>query len=381
MWEALVPTGPGPANAITDVCGLEVGHHHRIGDGWATGTTVVLAREGAVGGVHIGGGAPGTRETDLLAPTAMVERVHAICLTGGSAYGLAAADGVMTWLATHGIGLSVGAEPYEIVPIVPAAVLFDLKQGTWGNRPDASFGVAACAAARGGPVAQGSVGAGAGATAGPLKGGVGTASSALEGGFTVGALVVLNARGHAVDPATGVPHGVSAAHAGELAHWQPPAASDVAAAAEQLATTAKMPRLNTTLAVVATDAVLTKTECTVLARVAQDGVARAVRPAHTLFDGDCVFALATCRRPLELQSTDAYASGPSRAALVNDLASAGADAVGRAIVHAILAATSVGQSPAYRDLFPTSVVTASSPSLPPPTPLSPTPPPPVGGTP
>ncbi len=203
-------------------------------------------------------------------------------------------------------------------------------------------------------MAQGCVGAGAGATAGPLKGGIGTASSTLEGGFTVGALVVLNARGHAVDPATGIPHGVDAAHAGELDGWTRPSATDVAAAAPRMAATAKMSRLNTTLAVVATDAILTKAECTVLAKVAQDGVARAVRPAHTLFDGDCVFALATGRQALELQSTDAYAAGPSRAALVNDLASAGADAVGRAIVHAVLAATSVGRSAAYRDLFPTS---------------------------
>jgi L-aminopeptidase/D-esterase-like protein len=360
MWEALVPIGPGPANAITDVCGLEVGHHHRLGDGWATGTTVVLARQGAVGGVDIGGGAPGTRETDLLAPGAMVEKVHAICFTGGSAYGLAAADGVMHWLAEHGIGLSVGDQPHELVPIVPAAVLFDLKLGDWGNRPDASFGAAACEAATGGAVAEGCVGAGTGATAGPLKGGVGTASFALEGGFTVGALVVLNARGHAVDPATGVPYAIDAAQPIELATWRRPSDADVAAASERLRKSAKMPRLNTTLVVVATDAILTKAECGVLAGVAHDGVARGVRPAHTLFDGDCVFALATGQRALELQSTDAYAAGPSRAALVNDLAAAGAEAVGRAIVRAVLAATTVGSSPAYRDLFPSSVVPGGS---------------------
>jgi len=361
MWEALVPLGAGPANAITDVCGLEVGHHQRLGDGWATGTTVVLARQGAVGGVDIGGGAPGTRETDLLAPGAMVERVHAICFTGGSAYGLAAADGVMHWLADHGIGLPVGDQPHELVPIVPAAVLFDLKLGEWGNRPDAGFGAAACEAAAGGAVAEGCVGAGTGATAGPLKGGVGTASSVLEGGFTVGALVVLNARGHAVDPATGVPFAIARALPSERAGWQPPSAIDVAAAAERMNKSAKMPRLNTTLVVVATDALLTKAECGVLAGVAHDGVARGVRPAHTLFDGDCVFALATGHRPLELESTDAYAAGPSRAALVNDLASAGADAVERAIVHAVLSATTVGTSPAYRDLFPSSVVPGGSP--------------------
>jgi putative pantetheine hydrolase len=146
----------------------------------------------------------------------------------------------------------------------------------------------------------------------------------------------------------------------EFASWHPPAASDVEAARKRLPASGKMPRLNTTLAIVATDAVLTKAECTVLAGVAQDGAARAVRPTHTLFDGDIVFALATGARPLELDRTDAYASGPSRAALVNDLAAAAADAVTRAVVHAVLAATTVGSSPAYRDLFPTSFVRNSS---------------------
>jgi L-aminopeptidase/D-esterase-like protein len=356
MWEALVPVGPGPANAITDVAGVEVGHHHRLGEGWATGTTVVLTKDGATGGVDVGGGAPGTRETDLLDPMAMVERVHAVCLTGGSAYGLAAADGVMRWLAERGCGLPVGEEPHEVVPIVPAAVLFDLKHGEWGNRPDAFFGYAACDAAATGPVAEGTVGAGTGATAGPLKGGIGTASVTLEGGFTVGALVALNARGHAVDPATGVPHGVTWGLGEEFAEWQPPDPADVAAAAHLLLRTAKMPRLNTTLVVVATDAALTKAECTVLAGVAQDGVARAIVPTHTLFDGDIVFALATGARALALDTTDSYASGPSRAALVNDLAAAGANTVARAVVHAVLAATTVGDSVSYRDLFPTSFV-------------------------
>jgi L-aminopeptidase/D-esterase-like protein len=338
------------------VPGVLVGHYQRLSEGWATGTTVVVTPGGAVGGVDIGGGAPGTRETDLLAPSAMVERVHAVCLTGGSAYGLAAADGVMCWLAEHAIGLPVGDEPHEVVPIVPAAVLFDLKQNAWGHRPDASFGYAACAATSEGPVAEGSVGAGTGATAGPVKGGIGTASVVLEGGFTVGALVALNARGHAVDPATGVPFGIGFGLGDEFAAWTAPAASDVEAAREQLLATAKMAKLNTTLVIVATDAALTKAECTVLAGVAQDGVARAVRPTHTLFDGDLVFSLATGGRVLELESTDAYAAGPSRAALVNDLAAAGADTVTRAVVHAVLAATTVTNSASYRDLFPTSFV-------------------------
>jgi L-aminopeptidase/D-esterase-like protein len=355
-----VPIGPGPCNAITDVAGVRVGHHQRLGDGWATGTTVVLTADGAIGGVDIGGGAPGTRETDLLAPTAMVERVHAVCFSGGSAYGLAAADGVMRWLSERSLGLSVGDEPHHVVPIVPAAVLFDVKMGEWGCRPDASFGYAAADAATDRGVAQGSVGAGTGATAGPLKGGIGTASVVLDGGFTVGALVALNARGHAVNPATGIPYGIDIGFPDEFAPWHPPDRTDVDAAQDRLAATAKMPRLNTTLVVVAADAALTKAECTVMASVAQDGVARAVRPTHTLFDGDLVFALSTGRRALELDTTDAYAAGPSRAALVNDLAAAGADATARAVVHAVLAATTVASSVAYRDLFPTSFVRNSA---------------------
>ena len=358
MWEALVPSGPGPCNAITDVAGIEVGHHQRLEDGWTTGTTVVLTRDGAVGGVDVGGGAPGTRETDLLAPNAMVERVHAVCLSGGSAYGLAAADGVMAWLAERGLGLSVGTEPHEVVPIVPAAVLFDLKLSGWGHRPDAGFGAAACAAAGPGPVRQGTVGAGTGATAGPLKGGIGSASAVLTGGddsFTVAALVALNPRGHAVDPATGIPYTIAFGFPGEFGDWRPPTADELVAATPQLTKAAKMPRLNTVLAVVATDALLSKAECTTMARVAHDGVARGVRPAHTLFDGDCIFALATGTRPLALTATEAYAAGPSRAALVNDLASAASDALARAIVHAVLTATGAGGVPAYRDLFPTTL--------------------------
>src|SRR5262249_43263057 len=247
MWEALAPVGPGRPHAITDVPGVLVGHYQRLSEGWATGTTVVVTPGGAVGGVDIGGGAPGTRETDLLAPSAMVERVHAICLTGGSAYGLAAADGVMCWLSEHGIGLPVGDEPHEVVPIVPAAVLFRLTHNAGGHRPDASCGYAASAAASEGPVAEGTVGAGTGATAGPVKGGIGTASVLLDGDFTVGALVALNARGHAVDPRTGVPYAIGFGLDDEFAVWQPPHASDVEAAYDRLRAAAKMPKLNTTL--------------------------------------------------------------------------------------------------------------------------------------
>jgi L-aminopeptidase/D-esterase-like protein len=353
MWEAIAPKGPGPCNAITDVEGVTVGHHHRIGDGWMTGVTVVLATAGAVASVDVRGGGPGTRETDLLHPSHMVEKVQAVCLCGGSAYGLAAADGVMTWLAERGFGFTVGTEPHEVVPIVPAAVLFDLKAGDWGKRPDASFGYQACEAAGTGAVAQGCVGAGTGAQAGPLKGGIGTASTMMEDGTMVGALVAVNARGHVIDPATGTPWASHLGFPGEFA-LQAPHADDVAAAAGKLKPTAKMPKLNTTIGVVATNGDLTKAECHRLAIGAHDGLARAVRPAHTLFDGDTIFALATGTHALELKTTDSYDTRRTRGSLVNDITAAAADAFGRACVHALLAATPLGSYPSYRDVWPSS---------------------------
>ncbi|MEO9174916.1 MAG: P1 family peptidase, partial [Gaiellales bacterium] len=199
---------PGPTNSIVDVEGLEVGHTTRTDPPFLTGVTVVLAREGAVGGVDVRGGGPGTRETDVLDPRNLVERVHAVLLAGGSAYGLDAATGVMAALEQRGIGFRVGATPAEIVPIVPAAVLFDLgRGGDFRARPDASFGEQAVAAASADPPAQGSVGAGTGAVAGSLKGGIGTASTVLENGAVIGAIVALNAFGDAVSPDTGEPYG------------------------------------------------------------------------------------------------------------------------------------------------------------------------------
>ncbi|MGI3785639.1 MAG: P1 family peptidase, partial [Janthinobacterium lividum] len=184
--------------------GFEVGHRTADGDGWLTGTTVVLARAGAVGGVDVRGGGPGTRETDLLDPSALVEQVHAVVLTGGSAYGLAAADGVMAGLEELGIGLPVGPGSGEVVPIVPAAVIFDLgRGGTFRNRPSASFGRAALAAVGPDEPGRGCVGAGTGATCGGLKGGVGWAELTLPSGVRVAALAVVNAAGSAVDAATG----------------------------------------------------------------------------------------------------------------------------------------------------------------------------------
>ncbi|MBM7772363.1 L-aminopeptidase/D-esterase-like protein [Actinokineospora baliensis] len=308
---------------ITDVPGVRVGHHHRIGGGWATGTTVVLFPGGTVGGVDSRGGAPGTRETDLLAPQNLVERVDAVCLSGGSAYGLAAADGVMRWLGERGVGFPVGQQPHEVVPIVPAAVIFDLPRGDWGNWPTADFGYAACAAATDGPVGQGSVGAGAGARVGSLKGGIGTASTRV-GQFTVAALAVVNARGEAVDLSTGrfwadgdFPN---PGRPGEVS----PSASD----------------LNTTIGVVVTDAALDKAACSRLAMSAQHGLARAVRPSHTLFDGDTIFAAATGAIPV---------SGPVER---DTLFTAAAEVFATAVANGTLNATTVGDLRAYRQVWP-----------------------------
>jgi len=335
---------PGPANAITDVSGVLVGHHQRIGAGWATGTTVVLAPDATVGAVDGRGGAPGTRETDLLAPENLVQHVNAVCLSGGSAYGLASADGVMRWLAAEHIGFPVGTQPHHVVPIVPAAVLFDLPAGDWGNRPDAEFGYAACQAATAGPVAQGSVGAGTGARLGSLKGGVGTASARV-GGCTVGALAVANAAGEAVDRNTGVPLAADIGLAGEFGGAWPHRPGDIPSAPRAV--------LNTTIGVVAVDAALTKAQARRLAVAAQDGLARAVRPAHSMFDGDTVFALATGARPLEDGGAAGAFGGPGRwAAALDRLCAAAADTFARAVVHALLAATAVNGVPAYRDVWP-----------------------------
>ncbi|MBP2476734.1 L-aminopeptidase/D-esterase-like protein [Crossiella equi] len=340
---------PGPHNALTDVPGLLVGQYERLGGGWATGTSVVLAPEGAVGAVDVRGGGPGTRETDLLDPSHLVQRVNAICLTGGSAYGLAAADGVMRHLGERHQGVPVGPTPEQVVPIVPAAVLFDLWRGDWGNRPDAEFGLRACAAAADGPVAQGTVGAGTGAAAGWLKGGLGTASAVLADGTVLGALVAANPKGDVLSP-DGLPWAWHLGLPGEFPLRAPSPAE--LAAANALRTPAES-RLNTTIGVIATDATLTKAEARRLAVVAHDGLARAVRPVHSIFDGDTFFALSTARR--DLADADPVFGDAARAARLDELCTVAADVVSRAITHAVLHATGLPGLPAYRELFPSVV--------------------------
>ncbi len=340
---------PGPTNTLTDVAGIRVGHATREGVGALSGTTVVLPPPaGAVAGVDVRGGGPGTRETDLLDPRNLVERVHAVVLAGGSAFGLSAADGVMAWLFESGVGFPVG-EPGQVVPIVPAAVIFDLgRGGDFSAHPDSATGRAAAEAADDGPVALGNVGAGVGATAAGLKGGVGSASVVLDEGTTVAALVVANPVGSPVDPSTGELYAARFALEPELTRLRRPDPAEVRAAHARaaLAGSGSGPPqpLATVVGVICTDLTLTKAQCHKVSGVAHDGLARAVRPAHSMSDGDTLFTLSTAHRP------------PPDPALFHDVLTAGADCLTRAIGRAMLAADSVqtpaGQWSSYREAFP-----------------------------
>jgi putative pantetheine hydrolase len=334
---------PGPHDAITDVAGVRVGHTTRDEPGWLTGVTVVVPPPGTVGGVDVRGGGPGTRETDLLDPRNLVSAVDAVVLAGGSAFGLAAADGVAAEVYTAGGGWPVGPAEHERVPVVPAAILFDLgRGGPWLHHPSPADGAAAYRTAAAGPVAVGPVGAGTGARTGGLRGGVGTASTVLVSGATVGAVVVVNAVGAAFGP----DGRLFAAH---LAVDEDLPTPDAAKAAAHWATVAEETErlragIATTLAVLATDVTLTKAGCQKLAGVAHDGFARALSPVHTAYDGDTVFALATGER--------AAVTGIDEV----ELQTAAADCVALAVVRAVLAATSVDRTadggvalPSYRD--------------------------------
>jgi L-aminopeptidase/D-esterase-like protein len=334
-------------SSITDVAGILVGHHHRLdpdaamGSGWARGVTVVLAPPGTVGAVDVRGGAPGTRETDLLDPANSVRYVDAVLVAGGSAYGLAAADGVMRWLEEHDRGVAMKG---GVVPIVPGAVIFDLEVGAWSNRPTAEFGYAACQAA-GEQVAVGTVGAGVGACAGVLKGGIGTASTTLQSGVTVGALVAVNSAGNVVDQATGLPWLTYLVD--EFGLTAPPD--------EQLAALAELESplssLNTAIAVVATDAALSPAACRQIASTAHDGLARSIRPSHTPVDGDTVFALAT--GAIEVAPpADVPAAFSPETPLATAVGAAAADCLAHAVVGAVIAADPVAGIPTYRELLP-----------------------------
>lgn len=312
--------------AITDIAGLSVGH-------WTspdrpTGCTVLLCDPPAVAGVDVRGAAPGTRETDLLHPLATIEQVHALLLTGGSAFGLAAADGVVRWLEAQGRGVQVGPAR---VPIVPAAVLFDLWLGDHRIRPDADAGWAACEAASTTHPAQGNVGAGAGATVGKLlgiqramKGGIGTASIKV-GAITVGALVAVNAIGDVLDPATGR---VLAGARSDDGHGL---LNLMDALCDGQLPPHLMDGMATTIGIVATDAQLSKAQTNKLASMAHDGLSRSINPVHTATDGDALFALAT------------GASG--KTGHLSVLGALAAEVTARAVVNAVLAAQGLADPP------------------------------------
>jgi L-aminopeptidase/D-esterase-like protein len=320
-------------NSITDVPGIKVGHAHDLDA--LTGVTVVLAEDGAVGGVDQRGGAPGTRETDLLRPMHVVQKVHAIVLTGGSAFGLDAASGVVRYLEEKGIGYDT---PAARVPIVAAAVLYDLIIGRADVRPDAAMGYAACQNATRDEASNGNIGAGAGATVGKIfgigqamKAGIGAASIDLGHGVIVGALFAVNALGDVIDPKTGAI--LAGAHKMDGAQR---VFIDTLDAARQVLT-GPVERFagvdNTVIGVVATNADLTKEQVNKIAEMAHDGLARTIRPAHTLFDGDTIFALATGEQKADVNLVGAYA----------------AEATAQAIVDAALNAKSAGGVPGLGD--------------------------------
>lgn len=331
-------------NSLTDIAGLLVGHY--TDPQAVTGCTIVLCPEGAVAGVDVRGAAPGTRETDLLQPMNLVQQVHGILLTGGSAFGLDAASGVMQWLEEQGIGFHVGV---GVVPIVPAAVLFDLGIGQADVRPGAEEGYLACQQATAEQTAfgheidpnqvltEGSVGAGTGATVGKLfgmlratKSGLGMASRQLANEVKVGAMVAVNAFGDIIDPQNNqVLAGVRTSDGTTYERTMDYFFSDLSETMFDFAQ-------NTTLAVVATDATLTKSEATKMAQMAHDGLARTINPVHTMFDGDTVFALATGKnqRPTDISVIGAVATS----------------VLAEAVIRSVQQATSLGGLPSWREI-------------------------------
>jgi L-aminopeptidase/D-esterase-like protein len=328
---------PGKNNSITDVNGILVGNY--TDNDAVCGVTVIICPEGTVAGVDVRGSAPGTRETDLLRPHNLVETVQGVVLSGGSVFGLSAADGVVRWLAEKGWGFPL--ERGFVAPIVPAAILYDLGRGRDFVPPiSASWGRMACEAAADGPFATGSVGAGTGAMSGGIKGGLGTASQVLASGITVAAVVAVNSSGSVIDPKSGRPWEIGLERSEEF--------STLGRRAVKLPTVSITgPIRNTTIGLVATDAFLTKAQSQKIAQMAHDGMARAIRPAHTMFDGDTIFCLATGRQ--HLPESDGF-FGAAHARSMNEIGHAAADCMSRAIIHAVLNAESMAGMTALRDL-------------------------------
>ena len=324
-------------NTITDISGIEVGQAQD--DEALTGCTVVLCREGAVAGVDVRGSAPGTRETDLLNPVNLVEKVHAIVLAGGSAFGLDAASGVMRYLEEKEIGFDTGA---GVVPIVPAAILFDLNIGRGDIRPDAEMGYRAATVASSGVPAEGNAGAGAGASVGKIfgpksamKAGIGTASMRV-GGLIVGAIMAVNSFGDVIDPETGqIIAGARSTNLGPLRLGQEGYFGDTLEIMKTFVGRTVLgfaTKANTVVGVVATNARLSKSEATKVAQMAQDGVARTIRPAHTMLDGDTIFALATGEKNTDPSTVGAFA----------------AEVVAQAILRAVQKAAPAGGLPGLK---------------------------------
>lgn len=334
MAEGLVEssTESNDKSAITEVAGIKVGHF--TDSRRPTGCTVILVEESAVAGVDVRGAAPGTRETDLLDPVNTVQAVHAIVLAGGSSFGLDAATGVVRYIEERGLGYNVGVAK---VPIVPAAILFDLGVGDPRIRPNAEAGYNACKAASANSPAEGNVGAGAGATVGKLfgmsramKSGIGTSSIKLESGVTVGAIVAVNAVGDVFDPSTAKPIAGARTKDGKSL------VNSMAAILRGEPLPPMLAGASTTIGVVATDAVLTKAQATKVAQMAHDGLARAINPVHTAADGDTIFALATGK------STKA-----GNVTLIGALA---AEAMSRAVIRAVRAARGIAGLPSASEI-------------------------------
>ncbi len=330
-------TSIGKNNGLTDVEGILLGH---FTDSIAlSGVTVAICPEGAIAGVDVRGSAPGTRETDVLNPINLVDKAQAVVLSGGSVYGLSASNGVVAWLSERGCGFPLGSD--HVAPIVPAVVLYDLGRGANFIPPiNDEWGRKACEASTGGPVSMGCVGAGAGALSGTIKGGLGTASVVLDFGITVAAVVAVNSSGMVVNPATGRIWEVGLEREHEFG--------------EQAQRRVKLPPSpemavvqNTTIGIVATDAILTKVQAQKVAQMAHDGLGRAIRPAHTMFDGDTIFCLATGKK--ELVEQKGFFSVPQAQALT-EIGHATADCMSRAIIHGILSARSIAGITAFCDL-------------------------------
>ena len=330
-------TGIDRNNSITDVKGILVGHY--TDPEAASGVTVILCPGGATAGVDVRGSAPGTRETDLLKPLNLVEKVQAVVLTGGSVYGLATCDGVVRWLEKKGWGFPLMEG--HVAPIVPGAALFDLGRGKDFIPPiNPDWGRKACETAEDTTFPLGSVGAGTGALSGGIKGGLGTASEILDTDIRVAALVAVNSLGSVIDPMTGRPWEIRLEREGEVGN---PGKRSVKLPDTPL----PQPPSNTTIGVVATDAVLSKAQAQKVAQMAQDGLARAIRPAHTMFDGDTIFCLATNKR--QLPDIESFFAAPKAQAL-NAIGRAAADCLTRAIIRGIIEAKSLGLMTAFRDL-------------------------------